>query len=256
MFHFSKYQGTGNDFVMIDNRSLAFPAQDHQLIERLCDRRFGIGADGLILIENSEGYDFRMVYFNANGKEGSMCGNGGRCAVRFAQQLGIIQTQTHFIAVDGAHEARIENALIFLKMQDVHGFEQTPAYVFLDTGSPHTVTFVANLKDFDVTGAGKTIRHSERFEAQGTNVNFVERLSEDTLYVRTYERGVEAETYSCGTGVTACVLVSFALHNTPTTLKINTLGGNLQVSFEAVGKDSFQNIYLAGPAEMVFQGTV
>lgn len=256
MKQFFKYQGTGNDFVMIDDRELTFPAQDRAYIAHLCDRRFGVGADGLILIQNIEGYDFRMVYFNADGGEGSMCGNGGRCAVRFAQQLGIIAHQTKFIAVDGEHEARIEGEKIYLKMQDVQGIENTPEYVFLNTGSPHTVTFVPHLAEFDVTQAGKAIRYSPRFVEKGTNVNFVEKIGEQQIFVRTYERGVEAETYSCGTGVTACALITYLQNNMQNPIQIKTLGGELQVSFEQVGKDSFQNIYLAGPAQMVFEGKI
>ncbi|TAE13338.1 MAG: diaminopimelate epimerase [Bacteroidetes bacterium] len=256
MISFFKYQGTGNDFVMIDDRSMSFPAQDRAYIARLCDRRFGVGADGLILIQHAEGYDFRMVYFNADGGEGSMCGNGGRCTVRFAQQLGIIETQTRFIAVDGEHEARIEGERIYLKMQDVQDIEPTSEYIFLNTGSPHTVTFVRDLANFDVTTAGKAIRYNARFAEKGTNVNFVEKVGEQTIFVRTYERGVEAETYSCGTGVTACALVSCLQQGIASPINIKTLGGDLQVSFESAGKSGFRNIYLAGPAEKVFEGTI
>ncbi len=256
--HFYKYQGAGNDFVMIDDRLLTFPAQDHTYISQLCDRRFGIGADGLILIQPDTEVDFRMVYFNANGREGSMCGNGGRCAVKFAQQLGIITDYTQFLAVDGLHEAYIEEAgkTIRLKMQNVQGMEQTPEYAFLDTGSPHTVTVIEDLERFDVTEAGKAIRYSPRFTEKGTNVNFVQKTSENALFVRTYERGVEAETYACGTGATACALFASIQMQMPSPIQVQVLGGKLQVSFERVGKDSFEEIYLAGPAEMVFEGNL
>jgi diaminopimelate epimerase len=261
MLSFFKYQGTGNDFVMIDDRNLAFPAQDHAYIAQLCDRRFGIGADGLILIQNAENYDFRMVYFNADGKEGSMCGNGGRCAVKFAEQLGIISAYTKFIAVDGEHEAHIEQNVtgeqrIRLKMQNVKGIEETLAYTFLDTGSPHTVTFVTDLQHFDVLEAGKAIRYSPTFAEKGTNVNFVEKIAERAIFVRTYERGVEAETYACGTGATACALMACLRLDMQSPIEVQVLGGKLQIFFERVGKDSFEDIYLAGPAKMVFSGNI
>ena len=255
-YQFYKYQGTGNDFVMIDNRGLNFPKQDHKLIERLCDRRFGVGADGLILLEDEPQYDFKMVYFNANGREGSMCGNGGRCTVRFALHLGIFQQSTKFLAVDGEHEAFLDNDLINLKMKDVQGIEPIENYYFIDTGSPHTVQFVADLDNFDVSNEGKRVRYSPHFIKDGTNVNFVEILSPNHIQVRTYERGVEAETYSCGTGVTACSLACYSLKDISSPIHIKTLGGNLKVSFKAIDNNTFEDIYLAGAAERVFEGIV
>lgn len=254
---FYKYQGTGNDFILIDDRQQTFPIQKEQ-VARLCHRRFGIGADGLILLQNHPDYDFRMVYFNADGNESSMCGNGGRCLVRFAHHLGIFAEKTTFLAVDGVHEAFIRDGLVHLKMTDVTEVQQEPTFDFIHTGSPHYVAYVPDLRHFDVFGQGKQIRESERFAPGGTNVNFVEQLETDSLFVRTYERGVEDETYSCGTGVTACAL-SYYLRNVHTsvagyTVRIQTLGGPLRVSFRANGSGRFSDIYLIGPAERVFEG--
>ncbi len=250
--HFYKYQGTGNDFVMIDDRSLSFPAST-ALIAHLCDRRFGIGADGLILIQNAEGYDFKMVYFNADGNEGSMCGNGGRCAVRFAQDLGIFEDSTTFLAIDGSHKAVACEDEIFLKMGDVPIIDQQYAYDFMDTGSPHYVTFVENIETTDVVAEGRKIRNNDRFEG-GTNVNFVQILDDNTIYVRTYERGVEDETFSCGTGVTACALSAHLRHSLVNPINIVTKGGQLKVSFGEPQDTHFENIYLIGPAVRVFEG--
>ena len=251
---FYKYQGTGNDFVMIDNRKLTFPATDDQLIKGLCDRRTGIGADGLILLQDHPDYDFEMVYFNADGRLGSMCGNGARCTVRFAKQLGVIEDVAYFLAADGEHQATIERDQIQLKMGDVTEVERIGDDYFLNTGSPHYVRFVDDVQELDVYDGGRAIRYSVRFEEKGTNVNFVERLSDSQVYVRTYERGVEDETLSCGTGVTACALVA-GLEGAESPVSVKTPGGNLQVSFEQYGP-GFRYIYLIGPAKMVFSGTV
>lgn len=256
LLHFHKYQGTGNDFIMIDNRNSLFP-KDTALIAHLCHRRFGIGADGLILIEkpSNPDLDFRMVYYNANGQEGSMCGNGGRCAVAFAQQLGIIEKKAVFEAIDGLHEAFLEEELVHLKMKDVSKIESNPkGYFFLNTGSPHYVEFVEKVAEMNVFEKGRAIRYNERFCQEGTNVNFVEILGNNLLQVRTYERGVEDETYSCGTGVTASALV-YALQNPTQKVHIKTLGGELWVSFQQNSK-GFTNIYLVGKAEKVFEGQI
>ncbi len=252
---FYKYQGTGNDFIMIDNRSVMFDAQDEARIAKLCHRRFGIGADGLILLENAEGYDFRMVYFNANGKEGSMCGNGGRCTVQFAHHLGVFTEKTKFIAVDGEHIAYLKNDWIYLKMQEVSEIETQKDFYFLDTGSPHYVAFVKNLPEYPVFQEGKAIRYNERFAEKGTNVNFIEKIAPQKLQVRTYERGVEDETYSCGTGVTAAALVS-SLEGMQSPIQIQTLGGMLEVTFKRNEQATFEEIYLAGPAQKVFEGKI
>jgi diaminopimelate epimerase len=256
MISFSKYQGTGNDFVMIDNRNQKFEVSQ-QLIENLCHRRFGIGADGLILIENAEGYDFRMVYFNADGNEGSMCGNGGRCAVKFAHDLGFFEQNTKFIAVDGEHLASIDNDMVSLKMIDVNTIESGENFDFMNTGSPHYVTFVENLSNYDVFNEGKNIRYSDYWVSRGgTNVNFVEVLNENSISVRTYERGVEDETYSCGTGVTACAIDSYLQKGIKAPLNIQTLGGTLAVDFKVIDKHNFTDIYLIGPSKKVFNGFI
>jgi diaminopimelate epimerase len=253
---FYKYQGTGNDFVMIDDRANTFPVSQ-SFVASLCNRRFGIGADGLILIQNDPEYDFKMVYFNADGGEGSMCGNGGRCAVRFAHDLGIIQDSTRFIATDGEHLASVCEDDIFLKMQDLNAIESHTDYDFMNTGSPHYVTFTSDVQSLDVYEVGHQIRYSEEWMSRGgTNVNFVEVLDSQHIFVRTYERGVEDETYSCGTGVTACALSAHRHKGMEAPIFVKTLGGNLRISFDAQEDGSFKNIYLIGPAKKVFAGDV
>ncbi|OYU65723.1 MAG: diaminopimelate epimerase [Cytophagaceae bacterium BCCC1] len=252
MTQFFKYQGTGNDFVMIDNREGGFD-DSIKNVEFLCHRRFGIGADGLILIEKADGFDFRMRYFNADGKEGSMCGNGGRCAVKFASDLGIYETTTSFIAVDGPHHAMVENDEVSLGMIDVEEIiDETNGY-FLNTGSPHLVIFQENLDNLDVKTQGAAIRYSDYWLSRGgVNVNFVQIIDNENLKVRTYERGVEDETFSCGTGVTAAAIASSVKKGLSQKIKIQTLGGKLEVSFE--GEQKFSQILLKGPALFVFKG--
>jgi len=254
---FSKYQGTGNDFVIIDNRKLFFPESEKALIERLCDRRFGIGADGLMLLQNKKGLDFEMVYFNSDGRESSMCGNGGRCIVDFAFRLKVIKERTHFIAIDGEHEAVVKNNLVSLKMKDVSGIEIHPDFYFLNTGSPHYVAFVEHLEGFNVFEQGKKIRNNSRFKAEGTNVNFLE-MQGNRLFVRTYERGVENETLSCGTGVTAAALAA-SLNEAflvGEEINIKTLGGDLKVRFKKLPDRCFSDIWLEGPAQLVYTGDI
>ena len=256
-FTFYKYQGTGNDFVIMDNRQLQFNRKDRSAVAKLCDRRFGIGGDGLMLLQNKEGFDFEMVYYNSDGRESSMCGNGGRCIVEFARSLGIVKDKAHFIAIDGAHEALVKPGFISLKMNDVKEVELHSDFSFLNTGSPHYVAFVNDVRNYNVFEEGKKIRNNSRFKAEGTNVNFIEKEYND-LFVRTYERGVEAETYSCGTGVTAAALVA-AIKKVSTATdycSIKTLGGDLTVKFKKQADDSFTNIWLEGPATFVFKGEI
>lgn len=251
---FFKYQGTGNDFVMVDNRSLTFPKENELLINKMCDRRFGIGADGLILLEPSDKYDFKMIYFNADGKEGSMCGNGGRCLVAFAKQLGIFINKTTFDAVDGEHYATVENGIVSLKMIDVDTINSQDTYTFLDTGSPHHVEFCSEVSKLNVKDVGSTIRYGAPYFKKGTNVNFAEQTSENSFKVRTYERGVEDETLACGTGVTAVAIAANKAKLTKSNpVKLEVLGGNLEVSF-TVENGIYNNVFLKGPAEFVFEG--
>ena len=251
---FFKYQGTGNDFVVIDNRQDIFPKNNTKIISRLCDRRFGVGADGLILLENDSMSDFYMNYYNSDGSQ-SMCGNGGRCAVAFAHFLGIIDGQTTFKAIDGLHTATIKGDIVTLKMHDVKEVRQKEAYSFLDTGSPHHVQLVDGLKKLDVEHEGAKLRYGLYGET-GSNINFVEQINSDSFEVRTYERGVEGETLSCGTGVTA---VAIAMHKTGKTasseVHIKTLGGDLTISFDQQN-GTYSAVYLQGPAQMVFKGKV
>lgn len=255
---FFKYQGTGNDFVLVDNRKPVVNRAQEQLFASWCDRRFGIGADGVILLQNHTEFDFEMVYINADGREGSMCGNGGRCAVQFAYDLGLIGTKTSFLAVDGEHEAEIKEGLIYLAMQAASLPISAPEGGFyLNTGSPHHLAWVQNLLDFDVADVGKKLRWHSHYAPGGTNVNFLERIGSQSLRVRTFERGVEAETYSCGTGVTAAALL-YAFQekwDSNFSVDITTSGGALRVQAKRVD-NGFVDVQLIGPAARVFEGVI
>lgn len=253
--NFSKYQGTGNDFVIIDNREANIALSTSQ-IAFLCDRRKGIGADGLMLLGNEKGFDFSMTYYNADGNEGSMCGNGGRCLVQFAHDNGIVKEHYHFIAVDGPHEATIDHkGWVHLKMSDVNTVEHGNDFHVTNTGSPHYIKQVKSIQSLDVFEEGKAIRYNDRFNKEGINVNFVEQGAEG-LFVRTYERGVENETYSCGTGVTAAALIACLHKEGDHTIQIETLGGKLAVQLHHKGGGHFNNIWLMGPGTFVFKGTI
>ncbi len=257
--HFSKYHGTGNDFVMIDGRDLDITVFDSNLIRQLCDRRFGIGGDGFIILLNAENYDFKMRYFNADGMEGTMCGNGGRCISAFAHHLGITGLEASFEGIDGKHSASIlPNGEIRLKLNDVAGLRRVEDGYLLDTGSPHYVKFVTQLDQLDVNKEGKEIRHQSRFGKGGVNVNFVEMgTSSNKISVRTFERGVEAETFSCGTGVTAAVISSYYHYKSDIfSYHIQTRGGNLNVTFKAQHPSQFTDIFLTGTATRVYQGSI
>lgn len=254
---FYKYQGTGNDFVMIDNRLDFFSKNNIKLIERLCDRRFGIGADGLILLENDSETDFKMVYYNSDGNQSSMCGNGGRCLVAFANQLGVIENKTTFIATDGLHHASVgDDAIISLQMIDVDEVKINDSYTFLNTGSPHHVQIVEDLEHYNVKDNGAAIRYGELYGEKGSNINFVKKVDDDTFSLRTYERGVEDETLACGTGATAVAIAMNAIGQTDkTSINLNVQGGKLVVSFDKTG-NHFTNVFLTGPAKFVFKGTI
>ena len=253
---FFKYQGTGNDFVLLDNRLQIFPKKDTKLVAKLCDRKFGIGADGLILLEEDNSSDFKMVYYNADGKESTMCGNGGRCLVAFAHYLGLVgDGETLFNAIDGLHKATIKGDMVTLWMNDVNAITSREHSFFLDTGSPHHVQLVSDLKAMDVKSEGAKLRYGLYGES-GSNINFVTQLNSEAFKVRTYERGVEDETLSCGTGVTA---VAIAMHHAKQTdaheITVAVEGGSLRVAFDFDGA-TYSNVRLMGPATYVFKGQV
>jgi diaminopimelate epimerase len=254
---FYKYQGTGNDFILIDNRRLQLPHDNTPLIRHLCDRRFGIGADGLMLLQEREGYDFEMVYFNSDGRESTMCGNGGRCIVKFAQHLGLGDREFKFLAIDGPHQGKLlADNIVSLQMKDVLSVTRHGEDFTLDTGSPHVVRFVKGLKEYPVVETGRGIRYADTYRPGGTNVNFAEEKGADHIYVRTYERGVEDETLSCGTGVVASAIAHYhhSSHK-PTHIYIDTPGGKLEVQFD-IREMHFVNIWLKGHAHQVFEGQV
>ena len=238
---------------MIDDRQLVFDETRIDLVSSWCDRKYGIGADGLILIRDHAEYDFEMIYFNPDGSQ-SLCGNGSRCAVKFAKDLGMITDKCTFLAIDGSHEGLIDHETISIRMHDVGMPDRKGEDYFIDTGSPHYVTLVSGIAEVDVIAAGSTIRYSEQYQPSGTNVNFVEPDNERVL-VRTYERGVENETLSCGTGVTAVALV-MATQGYSSPVNIKAVGGDLKVSFKKLEDGSFTDIYLSGPAKKVFEGSI
>jgi diaminopimelate epimerase len=272
---FWKYQGAGNDFVMVDQRSQRWLTRaDQTRIAQLCDRRFGIGADGLILLELCNGYDFEMIYFNADGRESTMCGNGGRCIAAFAHHLGLVNDQCKFLAIDGPHEATIlpgRNAAVALPrpsdlcwvelhMTDVDSVEQHDGTFVLNTGSPHYVRFVENLSDLNMIAEGRAVRYSERWKNNGINVNFCSTgRQQKGINIRTYERGVEDETLACGTGVTAAAISAFIRQNEPFgefETPVHAQGGDLSVRFTAQPDGRFTDIWLCGPAMRVFEGSI
>jgi diaminopimelate epimerase len=252
---FNKYHGTGNDFILVDNREGKIALTTEQ-VAFLCHRRFGIGADGLMLLENADGFDFRMVYYNSDGGESTMCGNGGRCITAFAHKLGIVNRSTRFVAIDGSHDATInEDGTVSLHMQDVAGINFADSYTILNTGSPHYVQWVNDVQNTDVFTEGKRIRNQDEFQPKGINVNFVQ-LQNGKLWVRTYERGVEDETLSCGTGVTASAIAATAKATGDFNTTLYTPGGTLSVSFTKDSTDTAKNVVLKGPATFVFEGQV
>ena len=256
-FKFQKYHGTGNDFILINDKSEKFPVDNSDRIRSLCDRKFGIGADGLIIIRNHDKFDFEMFYFNSDGKQGSLCGNGSRCALAFGVKNGLIKNKVVFKAIDGVHKAEADSNNIFsLSIKNINTIEYDKNALFLDTGSPHYVELVESLDDIDVRAKGSLIRNSDRYKKEGVNVNFIKIIGPDHIKIRTYERGVEDETLSCGTGAVAS---SIALHFLQLTklnkLKVETSGGILEVEFKFTS-GIYKDIYLKGPAEKVFSGKI
>ena len=258
ILQFYKYQGTGNDFIMIDNRMLGLEnLLSTEQIRRLCNRRFGIGADGLILLTETEGYDFQMIYYNSDGNQSSMCGNGGRCITAFARKMGIDRENYRFLAIDGAHEAFIKDENVHLKMGKPHDFQFLDSNnMWIHTGSPHYIQLCDEpVETLDVKTLGAAIRYNETYKKEGTNVNFVNILDQNTLNVRTYERGVEDETLSCGTGVTACAYTYILWNNRIEEVTLKTLGGTLKVKVEHFQQPN-EAVWLIGEAAFVFEGEI
>ena len=259
LLKFHKLQGAGNDFILIDDREERFDVHNNVVVKFLCDRRFGIGADGLMLLRNRAGYDFQMIYYNSDGNESSMCGNGGRCIAAFADIIGLKKEQYLFLAVDGDHSADLaligDEYWVRLGMIDVSEVEQGDDYLYLNTGSPHFVKFVSHLQDYPVVDEARKIRYNERFKAKGTNVNFAEVI-DGVLHIRTYERGVEDETLACGTGVTAAVISAFQSGRiAEDSFAVKAMGGDLKVSFVKKG-EVYTSVCLEGPAKFVFKGEI
>lgn len=253
---FYKYQGTGNDFIVIDNREQWFPADDVGLIKTMCNRRFGIGSDGLILIESDTNHitDFIMKFVNPDGSK-SFCGNGSRSALHFARSLQMIGDECIFKAFDGEHKGRFENDQVFVSIRPVLEILRQGDDFFIDTGSPHYIRFVSDLKNLDVVAEAHKIRYSDQYREKGVNVNFVDVQDEHAIQMRTYERGVEDETLSCGTGVTAAALAHMTREGFERTVTVETRGGTLKVSATPGGQEnSFFNIWLSGPAIQTFSG--
>jgi diaminopimelate epimerase len=256
VINFSKYQGTGNDFILLDNREGKWQGLSMASIRHMCDRHFGIGADGLMLLNKSAEVDFEMKYYNANGNESSMCGNGGRCIAAFARDLGIISHEAHFRAIDGLHIAMLTQNEVELKMNDVQEIIQKDTFIQLNTGSPHYVHFTEYVSEMNVKKEGALIRNSPLFREEGINVNFVEVLDDHTIFVRTYERGVEDETLSCGTGVCASAIAWVKHQLGEQQIQVKTLGGTLGVRCTMQGQDKVSDIWLKGRADFVFSGTI
>ena len=252
--NFTKYEGNGNDFIIIDDRKEEFSEDNVLMISKLCDRKFGIGADGLILLRKHKAYDFQMIYFNSDGNESSMCGNGGRCLVSYALQLDIDLKTNSFLAIDGVHKFKVVDNEIYLKMNDVKDIVVKNGYNFLNTGSPHVVQIVENVDEINVYEQGKKIRRQFQ-EMNGVNVNFVS-FNNDIIKCRTFERGVENETLSCGTGVVAVALYAFKKKKiSDNMIVVSTNGGSLSVSFKNDG-NSFQEIWLKGDTNKIFDGLI
>ncbi len=255
-FHFQKWQATGNDFVIVDNRDRQINNYSPHIVKKICDRKFGVGADGFMILKTSRDYDFEMKYFNADGFEAEMCGNGGRSIVGFARGLGIISDITHFEAIDGLHDGVVlGNNTYRIRMVDVEGIEENEYGYFLNTGVPHLVIFTDHLEDFDVHNEGRQLRHHGLFAPQGTNVNYVQ-IIDGVVHVRTYERGVENETLSCGTGTVASCIVASMKYHLANHLIAKVRGGSLRVSFNRSTDDYYSDIFLEGEAMKVFEGHI
>ena len=253
---FDKYHGCGNDFIIINNLSNTFPNISKETIKNLCDRNLGIGADGLILINECKNESFEMVYYNSDGKISTMCGNGGRCAMHYSSHNGISSNNSNFLACDGLHNGEVSNDYVRISLQNVEGFKLINDDVFMDTGSPHIVKILKNIFDIDILKISQDIQKSENFKSTGVNVNFVSIINDKTIQIRTYERGVEDETLSCGTGAVAAALTLSIVSNSDTKkVLVKTKGGDLFVEFKK-DNNNFYDIYLSGKVKKVFSGNI
>ncbi len=256
--NFVKYQGAGNDFILFNGKTIS--ELKGSTIKNICDQHFGIGADGLIVLKECPTADYEMAYYNADGNLGSMCGNGARCAAVFAFDQQIVDSNImNFKASDGMHTAIVfPDGLVKVSMTDVRSWTFSGDDFIIDTGSPHYIKQVVGLDELDVKTEGKKIRNNNEFKEHGINVNFVEEKN-NQLFMRTYERGVEDETLACGTGTVAVAICSRIKNCNPIHGKfevpVNALGGNLKVIGE-FAEGIFRNIYLIGPAQKVFEGTI
>jgi len=253
-FEFFKYHGTGNDFIVLDNRSQQFPAENLAAIRQMCDRRFGIGSDGLILIEPDDQSDFYMNFYNPDGSQ-SFCGNGSRCAVHFANAIGLVEEQCTFRAIDGEHRGEWSEDAIRVSIRPVSDPEKRGDHFLVNTGSPHYIIFVPNVKAVDIVTEARAVRFNDEFREHGVNVNFVQVLDEKNIRIRTYERGVEDETLSCGTGVTAAAITHLVREGTGRKIHVETRGGELLVSATRGADHLFFDVWLSGPAVKTFSGT-
>lgn len=255
MISFYKYQGAGNDFIMIDNRNDLISKDKEKMAIKLCERRFGLGSDGLIFIEADKDVDFNMNFFNPDGSQ-SFCGNGSRCAVKFAKYLNAFEgDKTDFKAIDGIHSAELIDGNVKVSIQNVLSYDKYEDDYYMHTGSPHYMKFYNNVDEEDLILISREIRYSEKFKPGGTNVNFIQKVNNYTIKIRTYERGVENETYACGTGATACALTQAIVEEIPRgNIKVKAKGGDLSVDF-VQDSSGFSDVWLEGPAEFVYKGT-
>ncbi len=258
MIDFYKYQGAGNDFILIDNRQKIFDGDKIAFARNWCNRRFGIGSDGLIFIENCDSAQFEMDFYNPDGSQ-SFCGNGSRCAVAFAKFLGIVEQDILFNAIDGLHNAELVGDQVKIGMNQFGSIEKIGADDFIDTGSPHYISYCRPNDQRDIIAFGQAVRYSERFKEEGTNVNLINEIGDHHIAIRTYERGVENETLACGTGATACGLSYAALQQDQISgvVKVDVKGGELKIHYVKTNQaDVFSDIWLEGPAEFVFKGVI
>ena len=256
LLKFSKYQGTGNDFILVDNLTGSFNDLSITQIKELCNRKQGIGADGLIKINYSKNHAFQMDYYNSDGSQ-SFCGNGARCAIAFVETLGIEVSELTFDAIDGVHWGSKKKDEIRVKMGNVNKIQAIDKDFELNTGSPHYVKISKDISSETILNIGKSIRYSPNYKQEGINVNLLKGITPTKIEIATYERGVENETLSCGTGATACALIWNKIQDSDANfVEVKVKGGELKVEFSRNNFDGYEEIYLIGPAKLVYSGEV